>query len=110
MNRRTDGYGGSVENRMRFPLEVVEAVRAAWPEDRPLFVRVSAVDASADGTTLEETVAFARELAARGVDAVAHLRRRARRRLGAPDRLRLPGALRRADPRPRPASPRWPSG
>jgi 2,4-dienoyl-CoA reductase-like NADH-dependent reductase (Old Yellow Enzyme family) len=55
---------------MRFPLEVVEAVRAAWPADRPLFVRVSAVDASADGTTLEETVAFARELAARGVDAV----------------------------------------
>jgi 2,4-dienoyl-CoA reductase-like NADH-dependent reductase (Old Yellow Enzyme family) len=69
-NRRTDGYGGSAEARMRFPLEVVEAVRAAWPADRPLFVRVSAVDASADGTTLEETVAFARELAARGVDAV----------------------------------------
>jgi 2,4-dienoyl-CoA reductase-like NADH-dependent reductase (Old Yellow Enzyme family) len=69
-NRRTDAYGGSAEARMRFPLEVVEAVRAAWPADRPLFVRVSAVDASADGTTLEETVAFARELAARGVDAV----------------------------------------
>jgi 2,4-dienoyl-CoA reductase-like NADH-dependent reductase (Old Yellow Enzyme family) len=70
MNRRTDGYGGSAENRMRFPLQVVEAVRAAWPADRPLFVRVSAVDASADGTTLEQTVAFARELSARGVDAV----------------------------------------
>jgi 2,4-dienoyl-CoA reductase-like NADH-dependent reductase (Old Yellow Enzyme family) len=69
-NRRTDGYGGSVENRMRFPLEVAEAVRAAWPEDRPLFVRVSSVDASADGTTLEDTVLFAGELAARGVDAV----------------------------------------
>jgi 2,4-dienoyl-CoA reductase-like NADH-dependent reductase (Old Yellow Enzyme family) len=69
-NRRTDAYGGSPEARMRFPLEVVEAVRAAWPADRPLFVRVSAVDASADGTTLDETVAFARELAARGVDAV----------------------------------------
>jgi 2,4-dienoyl-CoA reductase-like NADH-dependent reductase (Old Yellow Enzyme family) len=69
-NRRTDGYGGSAEARMRFPLEVVDAVRAAWPADRPLFVRVSAVDGSADGTTLEDTVAFARELAARGVDAV----------------------------------------
>ena len=69
-NRRTDGYGGSAEARMRFPLEVVEAVRAAWPADRPLFVRVSAVDGSAEGTTLEDTVAFARALAARGVDAV----------------------------------------
>ncbi len=55
---------------MRFPLEVVEAVRAAWPEDRPLFVRVSSVDGSLDGMTLEDTVAFARELKARGVDAV----------------------------------------
>jgi 2,4-dienoyl-CoA reductase-like NADH-dependent reductase (Old Yellow Enzyme family) len=69
-NRREDGYGGSPEARMRFPLEVVEAVRAAWPEDRPLFVRVSAVDASREGTTLADTVAFARELRARGVDAV----------------------------------------
>ena len=69
-NRRTDGYGGSLEARMRFPLEVVEAVRAAWPEDRPLLVRVSAVDGSPDGLGLENTIAFARELRARGVDAV----------------------------------------
>lgn len=69
-NRRDDGYGGSREGRMRFPLEVVEAVRAAWPEDRPLFVRVSSVDGSRDGVTLEDTVAFARELKARGVDVV----------------------------------------
>ena len=55
---------------MRFPLEVVEAVRAVWPDDQPLFVRVSSVDGSRDGLTLEDTVAFARELAARGVDAV----------------------------------------
>src|SRR4051794_8278835 len=40
-NLRTDGYGGSLEARMRFPLEVVDAVRAAWPDDRPLFVRIS---------------------------------------------------------------------
>jgi 2,4-dienoyl-CoA reductase-like NADH-dependent reductase (Old Yellow Enzyme family) len=55
---------------MRFPLEVVEAVRAVWPAELPLVVRVSAVDASRDGTTLEDTIAFAEELAARGVDAV----------------------------------------
>jgi 2,4-dienoyl-CoA reductase-like NADH-dependent reductase (Old Yellow Enzyme family) len=42
--RRSDEYGGSLEGRMRFPLEVAEAVRAAWPADRPLLVRVSAVD------------------------------------------------------------------
>ncbi|WP_369135056.1 NADH:flavin oxidoreductase/NADH oxidase [Modestobacter sp. I12A-02662] len=69
-NRRDDEYGGSLVNRMRFPLEVVDAVRAVWPEELPLVVRVSAVDASRDGTTLEDTIAFARELRARGVDAV----------------------------------------
>jgi 2,4-dienoyl-CoA reductase-like NADH-dependent reductase (Old Yellow Enzyme family) len=69
-NRRTDGYGGSLEGRMRFPLEVAAALRAVWPEDRPLFVRVSAVDGSHEGITIEDTVAFARELRALGVDAV----------------------------------------
>jgi 2,4-dienoyl-CoA reductase-like NADH-dependent reductase (Old Yellow Enzyme family) len=69
-NRRTDAYGGSLEGRMRFPLEVVEAVRAAWPHDKPLFVRVSAVDGSREGIGLEDTVTFARELRARGVDVV----------------------------------------
>ncbi len=69
-NHREDAYGGSREARMRFPLEVVEAVRAAWPADRPLFVRVSAVDGSTEGITLEDTVAFARALKQRGVDVV----------------------------------------
>jgi 2,4-dienoyl-CoA reductase-like NADH-dependent reductase (Old Yellow Enzyme family) len=69
-NRREDTYGGSREARMRFPLEVVDAVRAAWPADKPLFVRVSAVDGSHDGLTIDDTVAFARELEKRGVDAV----------------------------------------
>ena len=69
-NRREDGYGGSLEQRMRFPLEVVEAVRAAWPADRPLMVRVSSVDGSRDGITIDDTVAFARELKVRGVDVV----------------------------------------
>jgi len=69
-NHRDDGYGGSLENRMRFPLEVVEAVRAVWPADLPLVVRVSAVDAQRDGTTLADTITFAHELKARGVDAI----------------------------------------
>jgi 2,4-dienoyl-CoA reductase-like NADH-dependent reductase (Old Yellow Enzyme family) len=69
-NLREDSYGGSLENRMRFPLEVVEAVRAVWPAELPLVVRVSAVDAAQEGTTLEDTIAFARELKARGVDAI----------------------------------------
>jgi len=69
-NRRTDGYGGSLEARMRFPLEVAAAVRAVWPDDKPLLVRVSAVDGSREGITIEDTVAFARELKALGVDAV----------------------------------------
>jgi len=69
-NHRDDEYGGSLERRMRFPLEVVEAVRAEWPADRPLFMRVSAVDGSREGMTIEDTVALCRELKARGVDVV----------------------------------------
>ncbi|SHO66766.1 2,4-dienoyl-CoA reductase [Pseudoxanthobacter soli DSM 19599] len=69
-NKRTDGYGGSLENRMRFALEVTEAVRVALPADKPLFYRVSAVDGVEGGVTIEETVALSRALAARGVDVV----------------------------------------
>ncbi|MES1184964.1 MAG: NADH:flavin oxidoreductase/NADH oxidase, partial [Myxococcales bacterium] len=69
-NQRTDQYGGSRENRMRFPLEVVEAVRAVWPAARPLFVRISAVDGSPGGWSLDDSVVLARELQARGVDVV----------------------------------------
>jgi 2,4-dienoyl-CoA reductase-like NADH-dependent reductase (Old Yellow Enzyme family) len=67
-NARTDDYGGSLDNRMRFPLAVFEAVRAAWPEHKPLGVRVSATDWDEGGWTLEETVVFARALKARGCD------------------------------------------
>jgi 2,4-dienoyl-CoA reductase-like NADH-dependent reductase (Old Yellow Enzyme family) len=69
-NRRSDRYGGSLENRMRFPLEVAEAVRGVWPEDRPLFFRVSAVDDLEGGWTIEDSVALARALKARGVDVI----------------------------------------
>lgn len=67
-NHRTDRWGGSLENRMRYPLEVFEAMRAAWPESKPLGVRVSATDWLDGGWDIEQTVAFARELALRGCD------------------------------------------
>ena len=67
-NQRDDEYGGSTENRIRFPLEVFQAVRAAWPEDRPLGVRVSATDWIDGGWTPEETLVFARALKALGCD------------------------------------------
>ena len=58
-NHRTDAYGGDREGRMRFPLEVVGAVRDAWPENKPLFVRISAVDWVEGGLTIEDSIAFA---------------------------------------------------
>ncbi|AOJ20321.1 oxidoreductase [Burkholderia cenocepacia] len=67
-NRRTDEYGGSRENRMRFPLEIFEIVRAAFPEDRPVGVRVSATDWVESGWELDDTIAFAHELKRRGCD------------------------------------------
>jgi len=69
-NRRTDGYGGSLQNRMRFALEVTDAVRRVWPADKPLFVRISAVDWEADGWSLDDSIVLARELKARGVDVI----------------------------------------
>lgn len=69
-NLRSDEYGGSLENRMRFPLEVVEAVRAAFPEDGALFYRISALDGLDGGWTIEDSVVFCRALYARGVDVI----------------------------------------
>jgi 2,4-dienoyl-CoA reductase-like NADH-dependent reductase (Old Yellow Enzyme family) len=69
-NRRTDDYGGSLENRMRFPLEVFDAVRAAFPADKTVSVRVSATDWYGDGWDLEQTIAFAKALELRGCDAI----------------------------------------
>jgi 2,4-dienoyl-CoA reductase-like NADH-dependent reductase (Old Yellow Enzyme family) len=67
-NRRTDQYGGSLENRMRFPLEVFDAVRAVFPASKPIGVRVSATDWVEGGWDLPQTIAFAQELKKRGVD------------------------------------------
>ena len=69
-NKRTDRYGGSLENRMRFPLEVFDAVRAAFPADRPAWVRVSATDWVEGGWDIEGTLAFAHALKARGCAAI----------------------------------------
>ena len=69
-NTRNDEYGGDRNGRMRLPLEIVEAVRREMPDTMPLFVRVSAVDGAASGWNMDDTVAFAVELKARGVDVV----------------------------------------
>src|ERR1700709_1178477 len=69
-NTRNDEYGGDREGRMRLPLEIVEAVRHEMPDTMPLFVRVSAVDGAQGGWNLDDTVAFSRELKARGVDVI----------------------------------------
>src|SRR6185436_20173927 len=61
---------GDIHGRMRFALEVADAVRAVWPQDRPLFFRVSAVDGSGGAWGLDDTVVLARELKARGVDVI----------------------------------------
>jgi 2,4-dienoyl-CoA reductase-like NADH-dependent reductase (Old Yellow Enzyme family) len=65
-NRRTDNYGGSFENRVRFLLEAVDAVRSEWPADKPLFVRISAVDWMDNGWDIESSVRLARLLKAGG--------------------------------------------
>lgn len=67
-NHRTDGYGGDLAGRMKFPLEVIETVRAVWPADKPLFVRVSSSDFVEGGLTIEDTVAFAKAAKALGAD------------------------------------------
>lgn len=69
-NHRADEYGGSFENRIRLALEIVETVRAAWPQDKPLFFRTSSSDYVDHGWKIEDTVALARELKKRGVDVI----------------------------------------
>jgi 2,4-dienoyl-CoA reductase-like NADH-dependent reductase (Old Yellow Enzyme family) len=69
-NRRDDDYGGSLENRMRFPLEVFEAVRAVFPAHKPVGMRVSATDWMEGGWDLDGTIAFAQALEARGCAAI----------------------------------------
>jgi 2,4-dienoyl-CoA reductase-like NADH-dependent reductase (Old Yellow Enzyme family) len=67
-NQRTDQYGGSLQNRLRYPLEVFDAIRAAFPERKPIGVKVSATDWVEGGWDLAQTIEFAKELKKRGVD------------------------------------------
>ncbi|MEU9736323.1 bifunctional salicylyl-CoA 5-hydroxylase/oxidoreductase [Streptomyces sp. NPDC048002] len=69
-NRRTDAYGGSTANRLRFPLEVFDAVREAWPGERPMTVRISATDWAEGGNRAEDAVDIARAFAEHGADAI----------------------------------------
>ncbi|MFL6836993.1 MAG: bifunctional salicylyl-CoA 5-hydroxylase/oxidoreductase [Bradyrhizobium sp.] len=69
-NKRTDEYGGSLPNRLRFPLEVFEALRAVWPSHKPMSVRISATDWAEGGITGDDAVAIARAFAEAGVDLV----------------------------------------
>lgn len=69
-NDRRDAYGGDFAGRSRFALEVAESVRRYWPADKPLFFRLSCVDRLPGGWEIEDTIALARELAARGVDVI----------------------------------------
>jgi 2,4-dienoyl-CoA reductase-like NADH-dependent reductase (Old Yellow Enzyme family) len=75
-NNRNDAYGGAIEGRMRLALEIAESVRARWPDDKPLFFRISCVDwrkdldDRKDGWTIEDSIVLARALAARGVDLI----------------------------------------
>ncbi|MBP8533433.1 bifunctional salicylyl-CoA 5-hydroxylase/oxidoreductase [Streptomyces sp. MK37H] len=69
-NRRTDAYGGPLENRLRFPLEVFDAVREVWPVERPVIVRISATDWVPDGNTEHDAVEIARAFIAHGADAI----------------------------------------
>ena len=96
-NQRTDQYGGSLENRMRFPLEVFDAVRAAFPSDKPVGMRVSSTDWVEGGWDIAQTIEFARELKKRGVDWIDAS---SGRRLAVAEnsaRPRLSGAVRAGD-------------
>ena len=69
-NTRTDSYGGTLDNRLRYPLEVVEAVRSVWPDSKPLLLRVSATDWVDGGLTVDDTIELARRAKELGVDLV----------------------------------------
>ena len=69
-NQRTDEYGGSFENRVRFLLEIVKAIQSVWPQDLPLFVRISATDWAAGGWTEQDSVRLAAILKTMGVDLI----------------------------------------
>ncbi len=96
-NHRKDGYGGDRKGRSRMLLETVEAVRGEWPEEKPLFVRVSAVDGAPEGWSLDDTIALAKDLKELGVDVIdcssGGILGAATAAKGAPPPLGVPGAI-----------------
>jgi 2,4-dienoyl-CoA reductase-like NADH-dependent reductase (Old Yellow Enzyme family) len=94
-NQRIDEYGGSLENRMRFAIEMYEAVRAVWPEQKPIGMRVSATDWVDGGWTPEETVILAKELKKRRHGLHGRVHRRTRPTAKDSARTRLSGAVHR---------------
>ena len=69
-NHRTDAYGGSLANRLRYPLEIFDELRDVWPDDRPMSVRVSATDWAPDGNDVDDAITIAQTFALHGVDAI----------------------------------------
>jgi anthraniloyl-CoA monooxygenase len=69
-NKRNDGYGGPIKNRMRLPLEIFAAIRRVWPEERPIVIRISAVDWETEGHEIEDAVVIARMFKEAGADAI----------------------------------------
>lgn len=69
-NQRTDGYGGTLENRARLLLEIIEAVKEVWPQEYPLFVRISATEWTDGGWTIDDSVALAKILLEKGIDLI----------------------------------------
>ena len=108
-NKRNDQYGGDRAGRMRFPLAAAKAVRENWPEHKPMFIRVSAVDGGG-GWDVDDTVAYAQELKALGIDVIdtssGGLDRPVDGAAGQA-RARLPGAVRRGDQAAGRASRPW---
>ena len=69
-NKRNDKYGGDFENRTRFALETVAEIKSVWPENKPIFFRISSVDAPGEGATIEDNIKFAKALKLAGVDVI----------------------------------------
>ena len=95
-NRRNDGYGGSLQGRMRFAIEVFEAIRKVWPERKALGMRISATDWAEGGWTLDDSVVLATELKKRGCDYITASSGSMQQRLQG--RARISGAVRGAHP------------
>jgi len=96
-NRRGDAYGGSLENRMRWPLEVFRAMREAWPKDRPMSVRISATDWADGGIAGEDAVKIAKAFHAAGAD-IIHVSTGQTSSEAKPCTAHVPDAVQRPDP------------